>query len=183
MKNYSRPVSIISRIAEIILWIGAFMMICGFACSFIDPSAITQPMAEVIEGPTEIMGLSINNGFGDTAIIRWIMVYTFFSLTLYAMITRNIALISSRLAKSAQFDEEHSPFNKDTVRMVREIGIFSILQCALSFLFSIALRTVSNGVMETGASLNGLFLGIVVLYLSSIFAYGWKLQKDVNGLV
>ncbi len=68
--------------------------------------------------------------------------------------------------------------------MIREIGIFSIFIPLFEIFLSIIAKIVL-GVDNTEISvqINGIVMGIAVIFLSEIFSYGQKLEKDVEGLI
>lgn len=96
-----------------------------------------------------------------------------------AMVFRNLYLILKKATK----DGFH-PFDKDITRMVREIGIFAIMLPVIELIESIIFRAVLNvEIAEISVNLSGIFFGIVILCLSTVFACGEKLQKDDDGLI
>lgn len=99
------------------------------------------------------------------------------------MVTRNITLISRSLAAQPEFSETNTPFTPDNVRMVREIGLFCVSISLWGLVATWVVFGVSGGAVETSWSQMGLLLGLVVLWLSTMFAYGHRLQDDVEGLV
>lgn len=98
---------------------------------------------------------------------------------LTAMIFRNLNLIIKRSQAS-------TPFQKDNIRMLREIGYFTIGIPVTGLIFTIIMRIV----MGTGAdcpemSVNwsGIVYAIVMFCLTGYFARGMELEKEVDGLV
>lgn len=195
MKNYSKPVSVLARIAEAVFWISTALMLVLLVWSLFnsdlintmffgsDPSeyGLTLTLSSM-----DILGLTVSYDFMNAAVFRTMMIYGAIVMSLCAMIARNIALISKSLSKDSGFSDENTPFSQDNVRMIREIGIFSISVSLLGLVFSWILRLILQNAgleAEVSAGTGGLFLGLVVLYLSTIFQYGVSLQKDVEGLV
>lgn len=99
------------------------------------------------------------------------------------MIFRNIYLIYKTAAGKTWFSKGETPFQKDIVRMVREIGIFSVMMPVLQFIGTAIIKLISRGAVETHVLLTGLIFGIVIVSISEFFAYGMKLEEDVEGLV
>jgi len=99
------------------------------------------------------------------------------------MIFRNIYLIYKTAAGKTWFSKGETPFQKDIVRMVREIGIFSVTMPVLQFIGTAIIKLISRGAVETHVLLTGLIFGIIVISISEFFAYGMKLEEDVEGLV
>ena len=103
---------------------------------------------------------------------------------LMAMIFRNVYLIFKTAEGETKFSQGKTPFQKDNIRMVREIGIFCIAIPVVELIVSVIARIVLPvGVVETSVEMTGVFMGLVVLCLSQFFAYGMELQEDVDGLV
>lgn len=104
-------------------------------------------------------------------------------LSLMAMVFRNIRLIL-KAARPQEGEPLTRVFQPDVVRMVREIGIF-YLSVPAAGLAAINLARLVLGVERCEASLQlgGIFTGLVVLCLSQVFAYGVRLQSDVDGLI
>ena len=98
-------------------------------------------------------------------------------LSLMAMVFRNIYLIMKK-------SENATPFQKDNVRMVREIGIFLLSVPMVGLIMSIVARLVL-GVdnVEASVGLDSFMVGLVVLCLSQFFAQGMELEADVDGLL
>ena len=83
-----------------------------------------------------------------------------------------------------RFSKGETPFQPDNVRMVREIGIFLIAIPAVQFIMSIVARiALGPDMVESSLGMSTVFMGLVVLALSQYFAYGMKLQNDVDGLL
>ena len=98
-------------------------------------------------------------------------------LGLMAMVFRNLSLIFKR-------SENNTPFQKDNVRMMKEIGIFSIAVPVVGFVMSVIARIVIGAeAAEISINQSGIFMGIIVLCLTQFFAYGTELEKDVDGLL
>ena len=93
-----------------------------------------------------------------------------------AMVFRNVYLVAKK--------SENDPFNKDNIRMIREIGIFSLSVPVIGFIMSVISRIVI-GVekAEIVVRIDGLILGILILFITQIFVYGAELQNDVDGLL
>ena len=98
-------------------------------------------------------------------------------LTLMAMVFRNLSLIFKK-------SENSTPFQKDNIRMMKEIGIFSIAVPVVGFVMSVITRiAVGAEAAEISVSQSGIVMGIIVLCLTQFFVYGAELEKDVDGLL
>ena len=112
----------------------------------------------------------------NMAVLTFFCIGTLFTLFLTAMIFRNVYLI---LKNSVD-----TPFKADNVRMIREIGIFSIAIPIIGLIISIITRIVlGHEMIEMSVDLDGFVMGILVLFLTQIFKRGIELQNDVDGLL
>ena len=98
-------------------------------------------------------------------------------MSLMAMVFRNLYLIFKK-------SENETPFQKDNIRMMKEIGIFSIAVPVVGFVMSIVTRLVVGAeAAEISVSQSGIFMGIIVLCLTQYFIHGAELEEDVDGLL
>ena len=184
MKNLNKITRIINKVLEITHWVAAAVMmvivICSVAvpqhlrnfidrCPFENESEITAYGFEVAmfdsDGKLNMMTLFL---FGIGAVVIY---------SLMAMIFRNLYLI---LKKS----EGTAPFQKCNVRMLTEIGIFSVSVPLVGLIMSTVLRLVLGvDAVETSVSCDGFIMGIIVLCLTQFFVHGAELEKDVDGLL
>ena len=105
-------------------------------------------------------------------------------LALMAFIFRNVNLILRTTQGLTTFSEGKTPFQKDNVRMVREMG-FAFLAVAAVQLTASALAFLLLGpeIAEVGVNMSSAVTGVLMLCLSQVFALGMEMQKDVDGLV
>jgi len=97
-------------------------------------------------------------------------------LSLMAMVFRNVHLVLKNV-------ENATPFQKDNIRMVREIGIFSISVPVFGMFMSFIMRLAAGPDIEASMRINGLMMGLVVLCLTQVFAHGTELEQEVDGLL
>lgn len=183
---------IVAKFGEVVHWIGVVTMIvtlifCIFAGSkfhgFIDESRLFDANGDT---KLEVYGFELDCADKDGRInITTIAVFSvgaLISLGLMAMVFRNIYLVlKSIIGKNGI---KSSPFAKDNVRMIREIGIFSIsLPIIGQIMQCIAILILGWENVEASVSIDGFIVGIIALCLTQIFAYGASLQSDVDGLV
>ena len=127
MKGINKIGMIITKILEVFHWVGAALMLGATICSVTAPDFVKyfvsfdakeccganltvygfEVNAPVVKGSVEMTSFFI---FGIGAVII---------LTVMAMVFRNLYLIFKN-------SENATPFQKDNVRLVREIGIFAI---------------------------------------------------------
>ena len=184
MKKLNKVVKIIARVFEISHWVAAGLMVAVAICStaasqwlgyFIDMNDLRQEAEASVYG----FEVAIANSAGEVNKTT-LLLFAIGSVVIYAlvaMIFRNIYLIIKK-------SESETPFNKDNIRMLREIGIFSIAIPVIGLIMSTIIRLVVGvDVTETSVNMYGLVMGIIVLCVTQFFAYGAKLEQDVDGLL
>ena len=184
MKSISKITKIITKIAEVAHWVGAGLMAAVAICSFAAPQwlgfFVDAAAAEKGEG-LSVYGFEviINASAGKPNMTAFCLfaVGSVLLLSLMAMVFRNLYLIVKK-------SEGSTPFQKDNVRMLKEIGIFAVSVPIVGLIMSIILRlAVGVDTVETSINLDGFFMGVLLLCLTQFFAYGAELEKDVDGLL
>lgn len=187
MKQLPRFLQVLACIFQIVAWIFTAIALIGLIATFAVPGNIEAFLASgAIAGQDFVI-----NGFGTTVIsgqtitldiVRWIIACGAVTMSLTAMIFRNLWLILKTLKGSDTFGEGNTPFTPDITRMVREIGIFFIAIPLTELIFS-CLMHLACGSVEPYVDVSGIMTGLVIWYLARIFGYGQQLQSDVEGLV
>ena len=182
MKKLDTVTRILAKLVEVGHWIAAVSMVVVLVLSLLMGAEVVQNVSLADFGAsltTYGFDVAVINSAGqvDLAALRLFCVGSAVVLSLMAMVFRNVHLIMKR-------SENHTPFQPDNVRMVREIGIFLIAVPLTGLLFNILLRLILGvDAVETSEDLSSLLVGLVVLCLSRIFARGMELEKDVDGLL
>ena len=183
MKNISKITMAVSKTVEILHWAGAVFSAALLVCSFAAKDWLFDVVSKLIpEYGNEVstygfeMTAVDENGLLDMTVIRLFAIGSVIILSLMAMVFRNVYLVVKK--------SENDPFNKDNIRMIREIGIFSLSVPVIGFIMSVISRIVI-GVekAEIVVRIDGLILGILILFITQIFVYGAELQNDVDGLL
>lgn len=191
MKNINKVVMAGAKLLEILHWFAALIMIVISAgCLFMRERLEELLMAGTASGGPELAsyGFEITVLQGDGTLnmtaVLFFAVTAVICLSLMAMVFRNLYLIVRTAEGKTAFAAGATPFQEDTIRMVREIGIFLISQSAVCLVMSIAVRfSIGVETAELSVNLDSLLMGVVALSLSRIFAYGTQLQEDVDGLL
>ena len=183
MKSINKISMVVLKFLEVAHWIGSISMIVVFAFSLAN--------ASVIRNIVEMSGLEadaalITYGFEVSVIdklgalnlkaVALFALGSVFIIALMAMVFRNAYLI---IKKSKNI----TPFQKDNIRMVREIGIFSIVIPIIALIMSSIIHFVFNSEIETSVRFDSIVIGIIALALTNVFSYGIELQNDVDGLL
>ena len=184
MKSIDKLAKVITKILEITHWVGAAIMAAAAVCAAVAPQWLdyfvgidaTEYGADLSTYGFEITA-PISNGEVDKTTFILFAIGAIIILTLMAMVFRNLYLIIKK-------SEGTTPFQKDNVRMLREIGIFCISIPVVGLVMSVIARLViGHEIAEISNSMDGFIMGIIVLCLTQFFAHGVELEKDVDGLL
>lgn len=189
-KGLNTTLSVIAKITEIFHWIaagiGGLLLFISAADKKFFPEIIAEEGgAEFASYGFEVSALTESGQFNGYATTMF-CIGTIISCILMALVFRNIYIILRTMAGKYKHAESTSPFQLDVVRRVREVGIFAIAIPVISLILSIIFGTISalNGLsIDIVTSFDGVIIGLVCLCLTQIFAYGAKLEEDVDGLV
>lgn len=182
-KGINKTAMVIAKILEVIHWIGVVFMIIMLICSVAFKSQIKTAVKNIpgLETEASVSGFEIAisdvEGEINTTALALLSVDGIIVMALMAMIFRNVYLIVKK-------SDNDTPFQKDIVRMMREIGIFSIAVSVVGLIMSIiSCAVIGANSIEHSVNLNYIAIGIMMLCLSQYFAYGTELQKDNDGLL
>ena len=184
MQSLSKISIVLTKIMEITHWVAAALMIAAAVCTAAAPQMVDKLISfDATEQEVEIstygfeVTVPVVNGVADMKTVRLYAIGAVMILSLMAMVFRNLYLI---LKKSAN----NTPFQEDNVRMLREIGYFSIAIPIISLIMGAIIRAVIGmEVAELSVRVDGFVMGIIVLSLTQLFAHGITLEKDVDGLL
>lgn len=185
MQKLNKTGKVITKILEVFHWIGAVGMAVAAVCIGIASHAVSGFESLVSgnfsSGELEVYGFRIDSPIvnGELKVGAFVVFCIGAALifVLMAMIFRNLYLIFKK-------SENSTPFQKDNVRMMREIGIFAIAIPVIGFIMSIILRIVGGvDFVEISIDMGGISMGIIILCFSQFFAHGVELEEDVDGLL
>lgn len=189
MKKLNTAAMVISKIIEVTYWVATALTFAIVIVAAIGKTEWLRFLTDDVLGKTkelEITGFSI--AFADGAVLTK-GAYIIFFVTMFlvsiciAMIFRNVYLIMKTTQGKTKFAKGETPFQPDNIRMVREIGIFSIAISVIEFVMSSVAQLAFGAIVESSTNLAFVFAGIIILCLSQYFDYGMKLQSDVDGLL
>ena len=180
-----KAAKIITKIAEVFHWVGVVLMAAATVCSLAAPEWVKYFVGidakECCGAELNIYGFEIiapvKNGDVDMKALFLFGIGAVMILSLMAMVFRNLNLIIKK-------SEGSTPFQADNIRMLKEIGIFSISIPVVGFIMSVVCRLVLGvDAVETSVNVYGFTMGIIVLCLTQFFIHGAELEKDVDGLL
>ena len=185
MKVINTLGKVVTKILEVFHWVGAALMIAAAVCSICAPEWIGLFVGfdakECCGANLEVYGFEINapvaSGSVDMTSFLLFCIGAIIILSAMAMVFRNLHLIFKN-------SENSTPFQKDNIRMMKEIGFFAISVPVIGLIMSIIVRLVIGvEASEISIDMSGVFTGIIVLCLAQFFVHGAELEKDVDGLV
>lgn len=185
MKSINKIATIVTKILEVFHWVGTALMAAATVCALAAPEWVGYFVGidakECCGAELAIYGFEVNapvvNGTVDMTTLFLFGIGAVIILALMAMVFRNLYRIFKK-------SENTTPFQKDNIRMLKEIGIFSIAVPVVGFVMSIVTRLVIGvETAEISVSQSGLFMGIIVLCLTQYFIHGAALEQDVDGLL
>lgn len=183
--NINKLGRIITKILEVFHWVGTALLLAATICSVAAPHLVGNFIGldakSCCGAPMEVYGFEViapvvNGGIDMNHLLLFGIGGTII-LALMAMVFRNLFLIFRN-------SENSTPFTKDNVRMMREIGIFTIAVPVIGFIMSVIIRLVTGvDTAEISINMGGILMGIIVLCLTQFFAHGTQLEEDVDGLL
>lgn len=179
---------ILARILEICHWVGAGIMAVLFICCLFFKDLAAGMIAGDFTGEDVIYGFrfTLTNAAGELSVPA-LAVFAFAGILLFglmAMVFRIVYLIVKTTEGETWFSAGASPFQPDVIRMLREIGFFSIAVPVVGIVMSIVGRlVVGPEFAETSVDFGGIFMGLLVLWLTQAFTYGAELERDAEGLI
>lgn len=184
MKGINAAAKVAMKILEVGHWVAVGLMALAAVFSAAAPDLLrfvmdTQALKENSEISAygfEVTAANASGGINYTTILLFAIGATVI-FTLMALVFRNLYLIIKK-------SENSTPFQKDNIRMLKQIGIFSILVPIIGLVMSIIIRLVVGvDAVEISMDQSGVIMGIVVLCLTEYFIHGAELEKDVEGLL
>lgn len=191
MKGLTKFVTVLAKILEVFAWVGSALVLCSLIAIAAGQTGLLKFFSSIeTEEEIRVAGMSIDMSVIDPSRVITTYVVVFVALLLIlilmGMIFRNIHLIFKTAEGKTKYSKGCTPFQPDIIRMVREVGIFSLLIPAVQIIMSIIARIVIGheaAEIAINIDLTTVFFGLVVLCLSQFFAYGARLQEETEGLV
>lgn len=157
-----------------------FSMIGVVLCLVMAVTALVNPQWLLENGTFTVNGIEISrpleqidNPAAPMAIIFLTGAVAMFLVTL--MMHRMHGIIVKTI--------EGTPFQPCTVKWMRQIGWCAVIMPLVGAAMSLVAALISVGGIYAQLDLSGLLMGILVLCLTHVFAYGLELQQDVDGLL
>lgn len=190
MKHIDKITLVTAKALELLHW-------CAAACAalvFVGALAARDALRSFLEQGMPAFGGSLSAyGFevaaGADGAVSMAAVALFCAgaaaiLSLMAMVFRNLYLILRTAKGQTWFSKGCTPFQPDIIRMLREIGIFSVSVPLIGLGMSVLIRLIAGvDSVETSVNLSSFAMGLLVLCLTQFFTYGAALEQEVDGLL
>ena len=185
MDNLNKLGKVITKILEVFHWVGASLMLAATVCSVAAPNWVKYfvdfEAKDCCGANLEVYGFEVNaavtGGNVDMTAFLLFGIGAVIILAVMAMVFRNLHLIFKK-------SENATPFQKDNIRLMREIGVLAIAVPVIGIIMSVIVRLfVGVETAEVSVDTSGIFMGIIVLCLTQFFVHGAELEKDVDGLL
>ena len=189
MKGLSKAAMIVARILEIGHWVGTGIFAVLLVCCMVAKDAAVKMIAGDPSGEDVIYGFhfTLTNAAGEMnmASLTVLAVAGIILFALMAVIFRNIYLIIKTSRGETKFSRGATPFQPEVVRMLKKVGILSIAVPVVGFIMSIVFGLVVGPESDATANLDlsGIFMGLIILWLTQVFSYGVQLEGDAEGLI
>ena len=185
MKGLNKLGKVITKILEVFHWVGTALMLAATICSVAAPNWVKYFVGfdakDCCGANLEVYGFEVNapviDGNVDMTSFLLFGIGAIIILAVMAMVFRNLHLIFKK-------SENATPFQKDNIRMMREIGSFAIAVPVIGLIMSVIIRLITGvETAEISIDMGGIFMGIIVLCITQFFVHGVELEKDVDGLL
>ena len=192
MNGLTKFVTVLAKILEVCAWVGSALVAISLALIATGKLDLLKYLSDVQKAEElTVAGLNIDMAtVAPESVTRAFVVFFITTLIVFilgALVFRNIYLIFKTAEGKTKFSKGNTPFQPDIIRMIREIGYFSlaipVVQVIMGIIARLVLVTSQEPEIAVSLDLTSIFFGLVVLCLSQFFAYGAKLQEETEGLV
>lgn len=190
MKRINKAIIVMSKIVEVFGWVGTTFSAAVVAVLCLNKWEWLKYLTSVTAEDTDLSlgGFSVHvqeiMGQPNREAFVFFFVVSGMTLILTAMIFRNIYLVFKTAEGETVFSKGSTPFQPKNVKMVRQVGFFTIgipiLHTVMAVISMLFFRNISA---SYSIDLHYFFMGFIALALSQYFAYGVELQNEVDGLV
>ena len=186
MKGKAKAGYVLARIFEVIMWIGAAAMALSFLLGIAAPGAVAEAVdagaAErkltMVMTPGALGRMDITGPDGTLRLGLYLL-YTAAGAAELAL----TASVFRRIWQIIRMSWGSTPFQRPVVKKVRQIGWLFIAAPLVTVAVSLAGFVSFWPEYSFVVDVSGIITGVIVLALSQIFAYGVKLEDDVEGLL
>ncbi|MBR2883438.1 MAG: hypothetical protein IKB93_01480, partial [Clostridia bacterium] len=159
MKNLNTILKVLAKVLEVFHWVSAGLMGAASVCSVVAPDwlkyFVNFEAKECCGANLKVYGFEVNasvvNGKIDMMAFLIFGIGAVMILALMAMIFHNLHLIFKN-------SENNTPFQKNNIRKLREIAVYSIAIPIVGFIMSSIVHLVTGvGIEEMSMDTSGIF--------------------------
>lgn len=172
---------IVTKITEVVHWVGAALMAASAGCCAFAPQWLGYFIWIDLTGDKAELSIygwgvavAVSDGNIDKTTFCLFALGAVIVFVLMALVFRNLYLIIKK-------SEGTTPFQAENVRRLERMGAFAISIPMVSVCLGILLSGLRP--LEVHSSGDGFLMGILVLCLTQVFAHGVELEKEVDGLL
>lgn len=170
-----------SRVLQIIMIVAALLCLVGGVLVFfaLSDSVLEYIREQIINGNLTVneLGMTLTELSDMRMVGVFGCLYGFIVTTLGSLIFGNIYKVFKNI------ENDMTPFTKENVKLIKNIGIYSIAAPFVETVIGIVMALVAkNNYFKTTIDVTAIFMGFVVLCLSQFFAHGVELEEEVEGL-
>ena len=167
---------IVSKILEIICWMGVAALLFSAVAGIFNPEWMTQNM--IADGGLTMNGVEMQiNQNASLASVIIVLLGGVIGFVTLALLFHNMHKVLTRAMQGEYF-------TAGNITRIERIGWLSILMPVIGFVTSVLAKIFGGpDALEISVDLTGIVMGILVVCLSQFFAHGVKLENDVDGLV
>lgn len=172
----------VSRALQIIMILAASLCVLGGVIVFfaLGDSTLEYIKQQIINGTLTVneLGMSLDKLSDMRLVGVFGCLYGFICTALGSLIFGSIYKVFKNIEK------DKTPFTKANVRLIKNVGIYSIIIPFVGTVIGIITSLVAkNTYFDASLDVTVVFMGFVVLCLSQFFAYGVELEDEVEGLL
>ena len=190
MKKFGKAGYVFVRVFEYLHWAAAVFCLFLFVALAVAPDWVmglygmsSEPAGEILS--TRVVSYNYMGGFSASS-LGGVGFDVGFELVMMAasVITAILsALVFRKIGQVIKMARETTPFQKPVVDRVRQVGWLFIATPLVTVAASVLTYVVSWPDYSFQIDVSGIVAGVLVLGLTQIFAYGVKLEDDMEGLL
>ena len=188
MKGKAKAGYIVIRLLEALHWLGAAICLGMAVCLAVAPEWLASLLGYELEGEmpyTQMVQYGLMGGLNMAVTGRSGFDVGLQILTMAAGAVTSVlgALTFRRIGEIIKVCQMGTPFQKSVADRVRQIGWLVMAVPLVTVAASLLSFVLFWPVYSFQVDVSGIITGVIVLALSRIFAYGVKLEDDVEGLL
>ena len=189
MKKYGKAGYVFVRVFEVLHWLAAAFCLVMCIAMLAAPDwwmglygVASEPAGEVLS--TKMVSWNYSGGFGMATVSGGFDLGMEIVMGVASMVTAILsALVFRKIGQVIKMSRETTPFQKPVVDRVRQVGWLFIAAPLVTVAASLLTYVVSWPSYSFQIDVSGIVTGVIILGLTQIFAYGVKLEDDMEGLL